>query len=69
MKTVTLHDFLTEDEIQAAIQLCDRKKVRDEIIVPNMARINEALGQENDADYLALMVEYVFVRAEVWIPA
>lgn len=69
-RTVTLGQFLTREELRA----CDRlwrlhgsigrgftDAVLTDIITPNMARINAALGQENDARYLAYMVEYVFV--------
>jgi len=66
MKTMTLPDFLTEAEINEAIAMyrADSSvgfscRVRDAIIAPNMERINKALGQENDADYLAYCVEYV----------
>lgn len=65
-KSITLADFLTPEEIDRAIRLRDRKKVRDEIVLPNMARINEELGQENDPDYLAYAVEYVMTRSGYW---
>jgi hypothetical protein len=62
---VTIADFLTEDEIIKAQQLykTDRanfhERCREEIIKPNMDRIDKALGQKNDAGYLAYAVEYV----------
>ena len=43
----------------------DRKRIRDEIIKPNIDRINKALGQENDPDYLAYAVEYSMVARRV----
>jgi hypothetical protein len=58
MKRITLKDFLTDREIRRAAQLKDAKKIHDEIIRPSIARINRALGQENDPMYLAYMVEY-----------
>lgn len=64
-KTVTLTDFLTEEEINRAVHLynTDRANFHEnclkEIIKPNMARINTSLGQENDADYMAYAVEFV----------
>jgi hypothetical protein len=75
LRQITIHDFLTEDEIHRAqaIYAAHRKAgtpanfskaVRDELIAPNMARINRALGQENDAHYLAYAVEYVL--GEAW---
>jgi hypothetical protein len=66
MKQMTLHDFLTEAEITKAAKLGDRKAVRDQLITPNMERINAALGQENDPDYLSFCVEYVMRAAGVW---
>jgi phosphatidylserine/phosphatidylglycerophosphate/cardiolipin synthase-like enzyme len=65
-RQITLYDFLTDDEIAQAVELRDRKAVRDQIIVPNMERINAALGQENDADYLAYAVEYVMQASGRW---
>jgi hypothetical protein len=57
---------LTANEIALAVTLKDRVLVRDEIIKPNMTRINAALGQENDADYLAYAVEYVMNQMGYW---
>jgi hypothetical protein len=61
MKTVKLGDFLTDSQIRQCQNLYpDRKRIRDEVILPNMQTINEKLGQENDADYLSYAVIYVF---------
>lgn len=65
-KRVLLKDFLTEEEIVAATKLYRQWRntgktatmICDEIIQPNIARINKALGQENDPKYLAYLVEY-----------
>ena len=57
-KTVTLHDFLTVDQIEKAIELGAAKAICDEIIEPNINEINQKLGQENDPMYLAYMTEY-----------
>jgi len=65
-KQVAITDFLTKAEIEKAIKLKSQKKVRLQIIEPNMARINKALGQENDAAYLAYCVEYVLRAAGYW---
>jgi hypothetical protein len=70
-KMVKLGDFLTEKEIVKASQLWRNlppgvtfvQRVCDEIIKPNMERINKALGQENDPMYLAWMVVYVVGQA------
>jgi hypothetical protein len=39
-------------------------KVAAELIRPNIARINQRLGQENNPSYSAHAVEYVFSQAE-----
>jgi hypothetical protein len=68
-KQVRITDFLTGEEIMLAAQMWrgrwleDGKtyaqRVCDRIVLPNIERINRALGQENDPMYLAYMVEYV----------
>ena len=58
MRYSTLGEMLTEAEILLAVKLNDRQKIRDQIIKPNIDRINETLGQENDPDYLAYAVAY-----------
>jgi hypothetical protein len=58
-KSITLYDFLTDDEIKQAQQLKTAKDICRVIIKPNIGRINKDLGQENDEMYLAYMVEYV----------
>jgi hypothetical protein len=67
---MSLDKFLTEDEINQAIQLYQispvgtfAKKCRELIIQPNIDRINAAIGQENDPLYLAYAVEYVMMVA------
>ena len=68
-KTVTLRDFLTDREIIQAAQLWRKpggqtaQRVANEIIRPNIDRINKALGQENDVMYLAYVVEYAIGEA------
>ena len=72
MKHITLPDFLTADEIARAVDLWRELKgtgrfaaeVDRQLIAPNMARINAALGQENNARYLAYGVEAVFTAME-----
>ena len=71
MKYVAIADFLTDAEIDKALVIiaeargdCSlHAKLRDAVIAPNMARIDAALGQENDADYLAYAVEFVLESA------
>lgn len=70
-KLIRVTDFLTEAELARATVLYGELKdtgrfartLAAEIIEPNMARINQALGQENDARYLAYAVEYVLGEA------
>jgi len=59
MSTVTIDQFLNEDQIKKAIQLKKAKDICREIIEPNIKTINDLLGQENDAMYLAYATEYV----------
>jgi hypothetical protein len=67
---VTVNDFLTKDEINRAKKIYKElgikggfaKKCADEIITPNIERINKKLGQENVPLYLAYAVEYVFLK-------
>lgn len=66
MKFITIDQFLTRDEIERAFRLYRSLKgtgkfastVDEEIIAPNMERINKALGQKNDSRYLAYVVEF-----------
>lgn len=57
-RTVSLSSFLTQEEIEKAVRLQDAASIKRYIIEPNIKRINEALGQENDATYLSYAVEY-----------
>lgn len=67
MKTITLPDFLTADQIEQAYRLYqtadDHEFARlcaEEIITPHLVEINGKLGQENDPRYLAYCCQYVF---------
>lgn len=64
MRTVTLPDFLTEQQIKKATELYpNREAIREQVIKPNMTEINRKLGQENDPEYLAYAVVYVIMQA------
>jgi hypothetical protein len=71
VKTVTLPDFLTEEQIAEAVQLYEAEaegidateQILTRVIEPNMAAINKKLGQENDARYLAYAVVYALSQA------
>jgi hypothetical protein len=69
MKQITIADFLTDAEIEQAVTLYKaaapgtfNKLITEQIITPNMTRINKALGQENDPRYLAYAVEFVLTQ-------
>jgi hypothetical protein len=64
---VNLTDFLTEAQIAKAHKLYDTygqwdsvARIEAQVIAPNLATINEKLGQENNARYLAYACVYVF---------
>ena len=63
MKQATLKDFLTDREIRRAMELQNARAICEEIIRPAIARINRALGQENDPMYIAYAVEYALLLA------
>ena len=64
---ITLPEFLTEEELAYAQRLFNTAEAGtfaaqcvEKIIAPQIERINRALGQKNDATYLAYAVEYAF---------
>lgn len=59
VKRVTINDFLTWDEILQAQKLKDAEPICEEIIKPNIDRINRILKQQNDPMYIAYAVEFV----------
>lgn len=64
MREITVNQFLTDAEIAQAIALGNAADIDAQIITPNLARINAALGQENDARYLAYLVEFVISQVK-----
>ena len=69
-KSVTLHDFLTDEQIALAVKLYKAHdmdaigKIQAQVIEPNMATISAKLGQENDARYLAYAVVHACSQAD-----
>ena len=63
-RTVVLSEFLTPQEIARCVELTNARAIRDEVIAPNLERINKKLGQTNDAMYLAYAVEYVITQSQ-----
>ena len=72
----TIEDFLTPAQIAEAraIYLYHRgvgqsfntaNQIAHEIIQPNMASIDSKLGQQNDAKYLAYVVQHAFDGMEL----
>lgn len=61
-KTMLLSDILTDGQILIAMMLDDRKKILEQLILPNMDTINFALDQENDPVYLSYAVHYAVTR-------
>jgi hypothetical protein len=66
---ITLADFLNESEIQKVIKIYKQHKdsgaaaqICEQVIEPNLERINKSLGQDNDPKYLAYACEYVMVQ-------
>lgn len=58
MPITTLSKFLTSSELETCWNLKQARLICEQVIKPNLARINQALGQENDPMYLAYAVEY-----------
>lgn len=74
MKTMRVSDFLTDAEIEKAVDLYQRlyradlthrfaQEAAETIIAPVMDRINRTVGQENDAKYLAYALEYAIMQS------
>lgn len=69
-RSISLPDFLTDDQIAQAVKLYEAHgmdavgKIRSQVIEPNMATINAKLGQEKRASYLAYAVVYTFSQVE-----
>lgn len=67
---VNLPDILTEAQIAHASRLYKAHgmdavgRIQAEVIEPNMSAINEKLGQDNSARYVAYAIVYVFSEAE-----
>lgn len=65
VKHTSLPAFLTREQLRECERLYpNRAAIRDTVISPNMIEINRKLGQENDPEYLAWAVMYVFGALE-----
>lgn len=62
-KMVNIGDFLTDAQVQECIKLKTANMICVRVILPNIKEINEKLGQENNAMYLAYAVEYALTQA------
>jgi hypothetical protein len=64
-RSIALGEIFTTDELSRVVTMWKNnptkwgfhRDVRDEIVVPALPRINAVLGRENDADYMAYMLE------------
>lgn len=69
-KTATLSEFLTEAQLAACVRLFELygtaavTQIQAQVIHPNMPAINEKLGQENDARYLAYAVVHALSQTQ-----
>ena len=63
-KTTTPKEFLTPEELKEVFRLKKAKLIKEQIIAPNIERINKTLQQENDPMYLAYALEYVVMVSE-----
>jgi hypothetical protein len=67
---MALSELFNELEIARATRIWNTDRAhfharcRDEVVVPAMPRINKVTGQENDADYMAYMLEAVFTQGK-----
>jgi len=69
MKSITLTDFLTSDQIKQAetifnSSISPSRDICEKVIKPNIEEINRKLGQENDPSYLAYACEYVLSKTK-----
>ena len=64
MKEISIDMFLTEAEIKKVFKLKKAKLIKEQIIEPNLDRINKAIGQKNDAGYLGYLCEYVVTKTQ-----
>ncbi|RDJ35099.1 MAG: hypothetical protein DWQ19_09705 [Crenarchaeota archaeon] len=66
MKDITINDFLSVPQIKAAWKIYQEspmgfaRKCADEVIGPNIKKINKRLGQQNDPLFLAYLCEHAF---------
>ena len=67
MKAMTIGELFTDAEVRKAAALYKKlhgtgqfaAAVCEQVVQPNMERINKTTGQENDAMYLAYALEHV----------
>lgn len=63
-KMIRLSHIFTPLDIAKGIKIVREKphnlhqRLRDEVVAAVMPRINDVTGQENDADYVAYLLEY-----------
>lgn len=65
-RTIALPDFLTESQINRAMQCKSAQEIKEKVISPDLENIEARVGQECDPMYLAYCCEYVFREAGIW---
>ena len=70
-RKITAGDFMTTKMVRDAVAIyrtaplhLRHRRLLHEVIKPNMAEINRKLGQENNPEYFAYLVEYLISNAE-----
>lgn len=71
MKTINLREILHKSEWHRAVNIYNEnkggnvaKKLKDEIIMPAMERINNKTGQDNDPLCMAYALEYTLMSSK-----
>ena len=54
----TLKDLFTRKELRKIAKLKHAKAICEQVVQPNIERINKVVGQENDPMYIAYMCEH-----------
>lgn len=62
MKTITLKDLFNRKELRLIAKLKYAKAICEQVVQPNIERINKVVGQENDPMYIAYMCEHAMTQ-------
>lgn len=53
---ISLGEIFTDDQLRTAELCLSVEELRERVVEPNIAQINERIGQENDVRFLAYML-------------